>query len=159
MTKKAAYRRSSASRASTSSFSDSDDAITPCPIEPPKQPQEVQEEAREEQPVRRRSWRNSQVYVDPIDGDNQEESLDAEYLWRRMLTVQKRFGCYNSARMSAALEVGPESGIVPSKTCLDLLNDSLNRLPDDEKKQVEDYLEHEDATRRNSSWLRRSIRI
>jgi hypothetical protein len=30
--------------------------------------------------------------------------LDAAQLWERMLSVQRVFGCYNSARMRAALE-------------------------------------------------------
>ncbi|KAH8890285.1 hypothetical protein GQ53DRAFT_601388, partial [Thozetella sp. PMI_491] len=78
------------------------------------------------------------------------DNTDAATLWRRMLTVQKLFGCYNSARMQAALELGADSGFVPSKTCLDLMNDSLSQLPDEERKQVEDYLEQENVARRTS---------
>lgn len=35
-----------------------------------------------------------------------ESDIDSETLWRRMLEIQRTFGCYNSARMDAALESG-----------------------------------------------------
>lgn len=78
------------------------------------------------------------------------DGIDAETLWRRMLAVQRRFGCYNSARMRAAVDLedasedmaGGVSVIAPSRTCLDLLNDSIDAelLPEQERAQLEAYL-------------------
>lgn len=34
---------------------------------------------------------------------------DPERLWKRMLALQRTYGCYNSARMSAALSSGDVS--------------------------------------------------
>ncbi|KAK7920078.1 hypothetical protein PG985_008100 [Apiospora marii] len=55
---------------------------------------------------------------------------DPERLWRRMLELQQTYGCYNSARMSAALESG-DASLRPSRACLDLLNENMVLLPDD----------------------------
>ncbi|KAI0515164.1 hypothetical protein F5B22DRAFT_205006 [Xylaria bambusicola] len=55
---------------------------------------------------------------------------DPDMLWKRMLALQKKFGCYNSARMSAALSSGNVSVLRPSKTCLDLLNENMAALPE-----------------------------
>ncbi|KAI0393217.1 hypothetical protein F5Y17DRAFT_316726 [Xylariaceae sp. FL0594] len=55
---------------------------------------------------------------------------DPDRLWRRMLGLQQRFGCYNSARMSAALSSGNFSVLRPSKACLDLLNENMMALPE-----------------------------
>lgn len=56
---------------------------------------------------------------------------DPERLWRKMLALQQIYGCYNSARMSAALESDDASLLLPSKACLDLLNENMNLLPDE----------------------------
>jgi len=45
---------------------------------------------------------------DPAEG----EDIDNEHLWLRMLAIQRRFHCYNSARMSAALEDDAVKAIV-----------------------------------------------
>ncbi|KAK3317355.1 hypothetical protein B0T19DRAFT_405054 [Cercophora scortea] len=121
---------------------------------------------------RRNSWRNSQtimpMHPDPAmdngdaaatGGTEAGLDVDAETLWRRMLAIQKMFGCYNSARMRAALDTGAESGFIPSRTCLDLLNDSIDQLPEEAKRKLEDYLEHGDERpilRR--SWRQRLLR-
>ncbi|KAI1434003.1 hypothetical protein GGR50DRAFT_446955 [Xylaria sp. CBS 124048] len=55
---------------------------------------------------------------------------DPDRLWMRMLALQQKFGCYNSARMSAALSSGNVSVLRPSKTCLDLLNEHMTALPE-----------------------------
>lgn len=44
-------------------------------------------------------------------------------LWHRMLALQRHYHCYNSARISAALQ--DESMPVPPRACLDLLNESV----------------------------------
>lgn len=56
---------------------------------------------------------------------------DPERLWRKMLALQQIYGCYNSARMSAALESNDAQLLLPSKACLDLLNENVNLLPDE----------------------------
>ncbi|KAK8040044.1 hypothetical protein PG993_008455 [Apiospora rasikravindrae] len=55
---------------------------------------------------------------------------DPERLWRRMLELQQTYGCYNSARMSAALESG-DASLRPSRACLNLLNEHMVLLPED----------------------------
>ncbi|EPE25042.1 hypothetical protein GLAREA_11623 [Glarea lozoyensis ATCC 20868] len=48
--------------------------------------------------------------------------------WQRMLRIQREYHCYNSARLSAAVEAeerGETNVPVPSRLCLDLLNESL----------------------------------
>ncbi|KAF3070764.1 hypothetical protein GL218_00925 [Daldinia childiae] len=56
---------------------------------------------------------------------------DPERLWERMLALQQIYGCYNSARMSAALSSGDVSLLLPSKACLNLLNENISFLPDE----------------------------
>ncbi|KAI1104809.1 hypothetical protein F4804DRAFT_331924 [Jackrogersella minutella] len=56
---------------------------------------------------------------------------DPERLWKRMLALQRTYGCYNSARMSAALSSGNVSLLLPSKACLNLLNETMAFLPDE----------------------------
>ncbi|KAL7624682.1 hypothetical protein AAE478_006252 [Parahypoxylon ruwenzoriense] len=56
---------------------------------------------------------------------------DPERLWKRMLALQRTYGCYNSARMSAALSSGDVSLLLPSKACLNLLNENMTFLPDE----------------------------
>ncbi|KAK6844124.1 hypothetical protein PG990_002503 [Apiospora arundinis] len=64
---------------------------------------------------------------------------DPEQLWRRMLELQQVYGCYNSARMSAALESGDASLLRPSKACLNLLNENMVLLPDDADYMLRDH--------------------
>ncbi len=52
------------------------------------------------------------MYYNTVDQDHRGPCLDAELLWHRMLTAQRMFGCYNSARMTAALEMGNDGGFV-----------------------------------------------
>lgn len=81
---------------------------------------------------------------------------DPERLWERMLALQQVYGCYNSARMSAALSSGDVSLLLrkcspptiqeiynvvleyaansytpASKACLNLLNENISFLPDE----------------------------
>ncbi|CAG8982133.1 hypothetical protein HYALB_00003225 [Hymenoscyphus albidus] len=49
--------------------------------------------------------------------------------WERMVALQREYRCYNSARLEAAVEAR-DSGrevevLVPSRLCLDLMNESL----------------------------------
>lgn len=96
------------------SFSDDEDAITPC-SSPAPEPQEPisQPQPHIRSPKFTPSRRNSSTAViasrpastsqvwhfDPTDG----QDMDDSQLWERMLEIQRTFHCYNSARMSAAL--------------------------------------------------------
>ncbi|KAB5585111.1 hypothetical protein GE09DRAFT_1276722 [Coniochaeta sp. 2T2.1] len=168
-------RPSTPRRGSTSSFS-SDDDITPAPLakqqtrqtQPtrqhisPSSPNFTPSPTRSPQPQPRHrsqrptSWRNSEHYLSPLVPPTDEET-DATALWQTMLAIQRELGCYNSARMRAAVESGGE-GPVPSKTCLDLLNDSIRHLPEDELREIDDFLstttrfEHFGERRRSSRW-------
>ncbi|KAK7755783.1 hypothetical protein SLS62_002068 [Diatrype stigma] len=64
---------------------------------------------------------------------------DPERLWMRMLALQRTYGCYNSARMSAALSSGDVSLLLPSKACLDLLNEHMTLLPDEAERALGDW--------------------
>ncbi|TLS23315.1 uncharacterized protein PpBr36_06553 [Pyricularia pennisetigena] len=87
-------------------------------------------------------------------------AVDSADLWRRMLAVQRIYHCYNSARISAALDNEVLQKRVPSRACLDLLNDGISHLPEDEKQQVVYFIEHGKVQERKSRsfWRRRLIR-
>lgn len=70
-----------------------------------------------------------------------EEGTDGDpgRLWKRMLALQQIYGCYNSARMSAALSSGDASLLLPSKACLDLLNEHMTLLPDEAERALGDW--------------------
>lgn len=178
-------RRNRRSVMSTASFSDDDDAITPCPSPPPatdaethtrpsqhplplsasrpdagrthsSAPTSLPQGTHHAVPHLRRGSANSDQleacrdsvwHFDPAEG----KAMDDERLWRRMLAIQRTFHCYNSARMSAALtelEMGQDVGqFVPSRTCLDLLNDSISELPEEFRHQIDSWL-HGNAAKR-----------
>lgn len=156
------------------SFSDDEDAITPCsspPPEPQQQPLVVEESCSKAKTSPRHSIISADVsssrktssstrtwHLDPAAG----EDLDDACLWRRMLDIQREFHCYNSARMAAALlelEMGVDVGrYAPPRGCLDLLNDSVSDLPEEEKERLVEWL-HENSTKRKRStkWKRTSV--
>ncbi|CAK7225738.1 hypothetical protein SEUCBS140593_006005 [Sporothrix eucalyptigena] len=107
------YRHHSfSSRASSASLSDrEDDAITPV--------EEDFDHREEPEPFQKTMPAPSHTFSSPTP-------LDDARLWRRMLALQRRFHCYNSARMSAALEDAEVEAVVPPRACLDLLNDSMS---------------------------------
>jgi len=47
-----------------------------------------------------------------LNGTGTEDDIDLNTLWHRMLAIQRVFGCYNSARMRAALDSGVEDEFV-----------------------------------------------
>ncbi|KAK4160256.1 hypothetical protein QBC43DRAFT_114683 [Cladorrhinum sp. PSN259] len=131
-----------------------DDAISPCPRESMNQDrahhQNHHKQHKEDghmqagRPRTQRSsaassWRSGRAR--PLSGFVDDEE-DTEVLWHQMLAVQDRFGCYNSARMRAALE-GGRGMRTPSRTCLDLINDSIGEMPEDIKQRIELFLERE----------------
>lgn len=134
-------RRGSSAYSSTSSLSDDQDAITPCPLEGSNanqhqaqhspvaqvQAQQIHQCRRPRDGMHRKeSWRDSiaggaphhleglerpvgNECGSPSEGTGHGSQVDEETLWRRMLAIQRVFGCYNSARMRAALEMGGDS--------------------------------------------------
>ncbi|KAK4222385.1 hypothetical protein QBC38DRAFT_460469 [Podospora fimiseda] len=130
------------------------DAITPCPRESTSSHQDKNphhqkhhegkddHSCRPGRPQTQRSsassWRSGRAR--PLDGFVDDEE-DTTILWYQMLAVQDRFGCYNSARMMAALE--GEDMATPSRTCLDLMNDSIGEIPEDVKQRIEIFLERD----------------
>ncbi|KAI0454208.1 hypothetical protein F5B21DRAFT_244786 [Xylaria acuta] len=111
------------------------DAITPCPSGPSSAPMEPMDDLRS---TRSRSASPNSLRSS-VDINRRRASVkaleegtdgDPERLWMRMLALQQKFGCYNSARMSAALSSGNVSKLRPSKVCLDLLNEHMATLPE-----------------------------
>ncbi|KAI8957630.1 hypothetical protein F5Y11DRAFT_77004 [Daldinia sp. FL1419] len=74
---------------------------------------------------------------------------DPEILWERMLVLQKTYGCYNSARMSAALSSRDVSLLLPSKACLNLLNENISFLPDKAERAFGDWKPNAGSRRSN----------
>ncbi|KAL7921382.1 hypothetical protein ACQKWADRAFT_295612 [Trichoderma austrokoningii] len=53
-------------------------------------------------------------------------------LWKTMLELQERYGCYTSARMDLAVAAGDIAlSLMPNPFILDTLNDSVVDLPDE----------------------------
>ncbi|KAI1361385.1 hypothetical protein F5Y08DRAFT_314832, partial [Xylaria arbuscula] len=92
------------------------DAITPCPARPAETPanliDNLHSTRRSASPSSLSSLSSSSSSLDMNRRQASVKALeegtngDLEMLWMRMLALQKRFGCYNSARMSAALSSG-----------------------------------------------------
>ncbi|RYP15856.1 hypothetical protein DL765_005470 [Monosporascus sp. GIB2] len=76
---------------------------------------------------------------DSVKALEQGTDGDPERLWKRMLALQQVYGCYNSARMSAALSSGDFNLLLPSKACLDLLNEHMTLLPDEAERALGDW--------------------
>lgn len=99
----------------------------------------------------------SPVTTDPhwqLDLGSWSEDEETERLWRRMLELQRHFRCYNSARMDAAVDDENMSAIVPPRSCLDLLNDSIGALPEEAQRELDNFLERLDgpARRKHRIW-------
>ncbi|KAI1447274.1 hypothetical protein F5Y02DRAFT_416296 [Annulohypoxylon stygium] len=121
------------------------DAITPCPLprSPPKEieipelvhPIDKFQESRSPSPcsesasVRTNAFRNRRR--ESLKALEEGTNGDPVRLWKRMLDLQQTYGCYKSARMSAALSSGDISLLLPSKACLDLLNENMVFLSDE----------------------------
>ncbi|KAI1758536.1 hypothetical protein GGR53DRAFT_260778 [Hypoxylon sp. FL1150] len=132
-------------KSSRSTTIDDIDAITPCPltrstsgemeISELVEPIEKFQQSRSPSPCSECSSAPSEAST-----SKRRQSLkvleegtngDPERLWNRMLALQRAFGCYNSARMSAALSSGDFSLLLPSKACLNLLNENMTFMPDE----------------------------
>ncbi|KAK5635922.1 hypothetical protein RRF57_011634 [Xylaria bambusicola] len=122
------------------------DAITPCPsglsapTETMNQIIDLRPTTRSASPASLRSSLDISRRRASVQALEAGTNGDPDILWQRMLALQKKFGCYNSARMSAALSSGNvsilrpitnDSSLIPaSKTCLDLLNENMAVLPE-----------------------------
>ncbi|ETS80934.1 hypothetical protein PFICI_08463 [Pestalotiopsis fici W106-1] len=137
-----------AGRRSSNKFADEIDAITPCPLPTNASATCAAIDSHVSAGTIARHCRSSPPSspggsgtVTPVSGFESrrnsiktlEEGTDGnpEQLWKRMLALQQLYGCYKSARMSAALELGDAGSLLPSKTCLDLMNEDLHALPGD----------------------------
>ncbi|KAK3348186.1 hypothetical protein B0H65DRAFT_423369 [Neurospora tetraspora] len=142
--------RQSYSRAS-SSPAYNEDAITPCPVESSHDDGHT--------PLSRSSssssLRSTRSLRSSIEDMRDYNDIDTQLLWRRMLAIHRTFGCYNSTRMNIAIEMGEQNASVPSRVCLDLLNDSIDKLPSDIKQRIEDFLACEDVSRSSASCKRK----
>lgn len=84
-----------------------EDAITSCPIERASKPgcrrQSFQGDATNHKSL---SWPVNWATLPgtPAIEDQGDEGSYTEILWQQMLAVQREFGCYNSARLTAALD-------------------------------------------------------
>ncbi|KAI0535897.1 hypothetical protein GGR58DRAFT_419769 [Xylaria digitata] len=112
------------------------DAITPCPVGSTTtstemiMPMDDLRTTRSASPSSLRSSLDISRRRASVKALEEGTDGDPERLWMRMLALQKKFGCYNSARMSAALSSGNVSILRPSKACLDLLNEHMATLPE-----------------------------
>ncbi|KAL8377354.1 hypothetical protein RB595_008166 [Gaeumannomyces hyphopodioides] len=178
---RSAFSSCATSRASSASLSDDEDAITPAGPIVAAAVEETRHSSSSSKAGRRKRRAVSPVDSNPDvssfsldDGvgfcylgansnghdaasasDPLAAGMDSLSLWRRMLAVQRVFGCYNSARISAALDDEALQSRVPSRACLDLLNDGIAHLPDGEREQVEYFIEHGEmkpSRKRRSLW-------
>ncbi|KAG8419508.1 hypothetical protein J3458_004365 [Metarhizium acridum] len=78
---------------------------------------------------RKPSTSSSSASSRSCEGMSKKETRE---LWRCMLHLQQRYGCYNSTRIDLAVNAG-EAGIdlMPNPFIIDTLNDSLIDLPDE----------------------------
>ncbi|TDZ54363.1 hypothetical protein CTRI78_v006387 [Colletotrichum trifolii] len=70
------------------------------------------------------------------------DNADLTELWECMLELQQRYHCYNSTRMEIAADSGDGMEMMPTRACMDMLNDSVEResLPEEAWKQLSKYL-------------------
>ncbi|RDA85871.1 hypothetical protein CP532_4915 [Ophiocordyceps camponoti-leonardi (nom. inval.)] len=53
-------------------------------------------------------------------------------VWKCMLALQRRYGCYNSTRIDLAVNAGEEGlSLMPNPFIIDTLNHSVTHLPDE----------------------------
>ncbi|QPC69040.1 hypothetical protein HYE67_011271 [Fusarium culmorum] len=62
-------------------------------------------------------------------------------LWRCMLELQLRYGCYNSTRIDMAVDAGEDGlDLMPNRFIIDTLNESVIDLPDEGRELLNRYL-------------------
>ena len=105
---------------SSSYTEDEDDAITPCPVEPSPPAAHDDEHHHPRSPLSRSSSSSSlrstqsslRSSIEDLDTMRDYNAIDTQLLWRRMLAIQRTFGCYNSTRMQLAIEMGEQNASV-----------------------------------------------
>ncbi|KAF7556761.1 hypothetical protein G7046_g6207 [Stylonectria norvegica] len=84
------------------------------------------------------------------------ESMSADEtreLWRCMLELQQRYGCYNSTRIEVALDAGNDGlDLMPSRFIIDTLNESVVNLPNEGRELLNRHLAPESSVRK-SKWM------
>ncbi|KAM0334971.1 hypothetical protein ACHAQA_000005 [Verticillium albo-atrum] len=81
-----------------------------------------------------------------------DQSIDVRGLWEAMLELQQRYHCYKSTRMLIAAESDGAADMIPSRACIDHLNDSIESLPDEGWKVLERYLAHDEDSQKGLKW-------
>jgi hypothetical protein len=92
----------------------------------------------------------------PCCGDRSCEALsvaETRELWRCMLELQERYGCYNSTRIDLAVAAGEQAvNLMPNRFIIDTLNSSVVNLPEEGWDMLNKHLghhEHEAAPKKS----------
>ncbi|KAF9878202.1 hypothetical protein CkaCkLH20_04240 [Colletotrichum karsti] len=83
------------------------------------------------------------------------DDADLEEMWECMLELQQKYHCYNSTRMEIAADSEDATEMMPTKACMDMLNDSIDSesLPEEGWKKLSKYLVTEcDASQKPQKW-------
>ncbi|KAH7011321.1 hypothetical protein EDB80DRAFT_386758 [Ilyonectria destructans] len=89
-------------------------------------------------PEMERSRQASTCSEQSCEGMTADETRD---LWRCMLELQLRYGCYNSTRIDMALDAGDNGmDLMPNRFIIDTLNESVVHLPDEGRELLNRYL-------------------
>ncbi|EEY22858.1 hypothetical protein VDBG_08968 [Verticillium alfalfae VaMs.102] len=81
-----------------------------------------------------------------------DESIDIRGLWEAMLELQQRYHCYKSTRMLIAAESDGAVDMIPSRACIDHLNDCIETLPDEGWQVLERYLARGEDSQKGLKW-------
>ncbi|KAH7149068.1 hypothetical protein B0J13DRAFT_550606 [Dactylonectria estremocensis] len=85
-----------------------------------------------------RSRQASTCSEQSCEGMTADETRD---LWRCMLELQLRYGCYNSTRIEVALDAGDDGmDLMPNRFIIDTLNESVINLPDEGRELLNRHL-------------------
>lgn len=75
---------------------------------------------------------------------------ETRHLWRCMLELQQRYGCYNSTRLDMAVDAGESAmDLMPSRFIIDTLNESVIDLPDEGRELLNRVLSPSSCTERH----------
>ncbi|KAF3811786.1 hypothetical protein GCG54_00014538 [Colletotrichum gloeosporioides] len=81
------------------------------------------------------------------------DGADLEEMWECMLELQQKYHCYNSTRMEIAADSDDAMEMMPTRACMDMLNDSIESLPEEGWKKLSKYLVPEcDACQKPQKW-------
>ncbi|OHE94934.1 hypothetical protein CORC01_09728, partial [Colletotrichum orchidophilum] len=84
------------------------------------------------------------------------EDTNLQELWECMLELQQQYHCYNSTRMEIAADREDAMDMMPTKYCMDMLNDSIESLPEEGWKKLSKFLitdlEHAQKSQKWKFW-------